>query len=114
MSIICEATTHTGKQCTFTASKKVHGVHYCGNHAARARQRTPVKAAIMFDRAPKIAVHKVLTKPQAQEMESPAMPVLESLTKPPRMVDQVFALIEAGVGKGIIEQILQAWKAGDL
>jgi hypothetical protein len=109
----CEAKTSEGKQCSFTASKQVHGVHYCGNHAAKARVSTGRKA-IMFDRAPKVAVRQVLPKPQGAKTELAQVGILETLTKPPRMVDQVFALIEAGVNKNIIEQILQAWKVGAL
>ena len=92
----CAAKTHEGKRCFFDASKEVDGKHYCGNHAARLRQ------PIMFSRAPRTVVKEVLQ-----------VPVLESLAKP-RMVDQVYSLIEAGIPKGVIEQILQAWKAGAL
>ncbi len=93
----CQAKTSEGKRCSLNASAEVGGGHFCGNHAAKVRA-TQLKDAPQQERQ--------TTKPEQPESVLRLTPFDEQL------IADIFKLIDAGVSRTTIANVLRAWKAG--
>jgi hypothetical protein len=87
----------SGKQCSFSASQKVGGKPYCGNHAKIARQQTP-------ELTPEKQYQEALKAPGVIEADD------NSDATPYEMAREVIALVESGASVRTIGWVLDGWK----